>query len=342
MCTPIDERVDAELVKRAYDLLPVGLLGTTINSSVIMWLHWHIVPNKILLSWFLCLLFTTLVRVAMLFRFHRRSRTGTSGKHWKLFFNAGIAVSGALWGLSAFFLLFHNSLPHEILVVFVLGGMAAGAAATFSFLLPSYYLYAIPALAPQTIEFLVIGDPMRVALAGMLVFFFLLISVPAEQNAQITRSDFHLRFEREEMLTVLSREKERTDSAYQELQNETVGREHAQRELKAAHAGLERTVLERTADLARINAELRHQIRERESAEQALRRSEELYRTMVETARRVFGLLAPTAAYGTRTAAWPSFWGGMQRILWVQTWSVLSDTGIPNSMRANSRREFVK
>ncbi len=55
-------------------------------------------------------------------------------------------------------------------------------------------------------------------------------------------------------------------------------------ELKQANEQLERRVAERTSELAASNQELRHEISERLIVEEKLRQSEELFRTIVETA----------------------------------------------------------
>lgn len=55
-------------------------------------------------------------------------------------------------------------------------------------------------------------------------------------------------------------------------------------ELKRANEQLERRVAERTSELAASNEELRHEVAERLRVEEELRRSEELFRTIFETA----------------------------------------------------------
>ena len=61
-------------------------------------------------------------------------------------------------------------------------------------------------------------------------------------------------------------------------------RKIAEEALKKAHEELEQRVAQRTAELARINEELENEIRERKSAEDALKYSEEKYRGIFENA----------------------------------------------------------
>ncbi len=263
------ERVYAKQIRMAYSLLPVGLVATSLNAVVVAAMLWRLVPHAILVAWTTALLLLSLLRLAFYFICCHSKGPTRNIERLGTIFNAGMALSGAIWGFSAFFHLFHNSLPHQIFVAYVLGGMSAGAAATISALRFPYYGFVIPALLPQILLFLLAKDPIHVSMGGMLAFFSVLIAFPAEANAKTTKSNLWLQFEREDLVKSLSQE---------------VGqREQAQGALRQAQAELERKVKERTAQLAQANTGLRREASEREQAQQALRRSEELYRSIFET-----------------------------------------------------------
>jgi len=67
----------------------------------------------------------------------------------------------------------------------------------------------------------------------------------------------------------------------------------AQRELQVAHDLLEQRVDERTAEMNRANEELQLEILERHRAEEALRASEEIYRTIFEHAGAGLNIISP-------------------------------------------------
>ena len=79
--------------------------------------------------------------------------------------------------------------------------------------------------------------------------------------------------------------------------------EKSRKALEIAHADLEKRVMDRTADLARANEELRVEVAERNRFEDALRESEEKYRHLVEN---MLEVIYVTDLQGTLTYVSPS------------------------------------
>ena len=82
--------------------------------------------------------------------------------------------------------------------------------------------------------------------------------------------------------SVLRRARDKLQRKNIELQTAVSRMEDVERELLIAHGELEKRVEERTRDLAKVNKDLEVEIVERKQAEEAMRDSEEKYRTILE------------------------------------------------------------
>lgn len=257
-----DFRIFEEQVKLLYTLQPVGLMATFVNGLVITALHVHLVPLSVILSWFVSLSLLTLLRGIFLIPARRELARQKHVHLWARMFVLGMLLSGILWGTSASFLLFHSSQPHRILVAYVLGGMAAGAAGTFSAIRGAYLAYSLPALLPQIVLFFAIDGGVYIAMSGMLAFFWLLITRSAFTNRATTLASLRLRFEREDLIHSLSAARDQTEKVNEELREEVNRRRLAESELRTAHAELEEKVEERTVELRNANSQLENANRE--------------------------------------------------------------------------------
>ena len=253
MTTSDDRRIDEEIIDRLYSLQPIGLIATSINGIIVTGLFWHLVPHVFLFAWFAALIVHCLLRVGVLLIFKHRKKPHAAISTWRTLFVAGMIVAGCIWGGSAFFMLFHHSLPHDVFLSFAIGGMAAGAAGTFSALRSSYYGFALPAMIPTIVIFLIGNTPVHFAMAAMIGIFSVLISIVAETNRRVIYSTFRLRYEREALIDTLTEERNEVQHGNENLRTEVLRREELERELRSAHAELERKIAERTAELAQAN-----------------------------------------------------------------------------------------
>jgi signal transduction histidine kinase len=130
---------------------------------------------------------------------------------WVITFDVGAFASGVVWGAAGIWLLPH-SVEHQTFVAFVLGGMVAGATATYSVRMDAFLAYAVPALAPLAFRFFSMGDELHVAMGAMVVLFGLLMTATAHQVHRLTSRTHDLSSERDALRSALRTEREKTGS----------------------------------------------------------------------------------------------------------------------------------
>ncbi len=263
-----EEEILAEQVRQIYGLSPFGFIATIINSLIVYFLTSNAMPRGILTAWLLALLTVTLVRIGLVLRYRRVGAGPAAARIWGNRFIAGLFLTGVVWGSIGVFPFSGLSLTHQVFIAFVLGGMAAGAAATFSVMKEGYLAFSVPALAPLAIRFFLIGDVFHYAMGGMLSFYGVFLWRISRRHHLVHRTSLLLRFENREMIEVLQ-------NARAKLLSEIEAKLQAEAELRAHQDHLENVVRERTSDLIRANEQLKIEIEERKQTEKNLRESEE-------------------------------------------------------------------
>ena len=142
----------------------------------------------------------------------------------------------SLWGL-AFVLFYDTRGPGtQLLLVFVVGGMVAGASGTLALHLPAFLGFTAAAVLPTAARMIAEGDPQHTALGGLAIVFGVAMSLLAVNTNRAVTEAFRLRFEKQHLLARLS---------------------DAQVSLAEANRTLEQRVAERGAALERQTEALR-------------------------------------------------------------------------------------
>ncbi len=273
----LNDLILAKKVNLLISLLPIGIIATVINSSIVSILMWDVIPHFWIISWLLAHFLFAFLRIVLFTFFKSDSVKYRHVKRWKNLSFFFLMTSGGIWGSAAFFGFLHSSIAYQMMVAVVLGGMCAGAAATYSALRMTYYGFTLTTLVPQIVIFFTMGTPIHLALAILLVFFTILISSSAEANRSIISSNFRLAFKNEDLIRYLKESNEKA-------QLEITRRKQVESELLKSRTELEEKVKDRTIALSMANDGLRTQIEKRKRVEDELRKSEKYYRSIVETA----------------------------------------------------------
>ena len=179
--TQQQERIRVELVRQALKLAPIAIIATPLNAFILVLVLWQHISHKSLLIWFSITICLAVLRSLFLYKYPGASLQPHQAAKVAGIFVAGLGLSGIAWGSVAIFLFPAGSPTHQILIVFVLCGMVAGAAEAFSPILPAFIAFALPALVPLFIRFLTIGGAVYYAMSAMTLFYMILTLIMARR-----------------------------------------------------------------------------------------------------------------------------------------------------------------
>ncbi len=193
-----DERV-ALLYRRG----ALALIATLVNAGILGWfLHGQLPP------WWLGIWGAALVLIvgarALLLLAYRRNPGRWGARFWETTFVVGAVANGLVWGAGGTAFL-SADLVSSVAVLFVVGGMVAGASTSTSTSLPAYAGFSVSALLPITIRLLGSGDSLRVVMGITGLVFGVAMALVAAQGGQALIEAVRLRVRNEEMAEELSR-----------------------------------------------------------------------------------------------------------------------------------------
>ncbi len=177
-----------EMLRQALKLAPTAVFATLLNAVLLVLVLWQSISHTSLIIWFLITFCLAVQRSLFLHKYRRASPQPHEAPQVAKRFVAGLGLSGIVWGSVAIFLFPVDSPTHQTLIVFVLCGMVAGAAETFSSVLPAFMAFTLPALVPLSIRFFTIGGAAYYAMSAMTLLYIVLTLMIARRINITNRS----------------------------------------------------------------------------------------------------------------------------------------------------------
>jgi PAS domain S-box-containing protein len=206
--------VVTQQVRLLYTHAATGLVATMLNAGITVAVLWRTVAPLPLLSWAALLVTITLGRLGLMQAYRRTTLAAGQIRYWRVLFILGAGCAGTTWGAAGIFLFPDHFLAHQLFLVFILGGMAAGAIATLSADKFAFLAFFLPTLLPITVRLLLYPThETSVAMGLLLVAFAAVLSVTALQfHASIVES-LQLRLANLDLVQNLSVAKDQAESS---------------------------------------------------------------------------------------------------------------------------------
>lgn len=181
IASELNNRIYPILVTQIYKRISIAILATLVNAPILIFVLWEQVFHWKLMLWFAMILLVSLTRIILNVKY---LKTVDGNKHihlWSRLQFYSLGICGVLWGSTAIFLFPMSSTAHQVFIVFVLGGMVAGAVGVFSPIFSFFLIFSIPVLVPITIRFITMGEEIHSVMGAMTALYAVLISLTAKR-----------------------------------------------------------------------------------------------------------------------------------------------------------------
>ncbi|MCF7985650.1 MAG: GGDEF domain-containing protein [Thiohalocapsa sp.] len=185
----------AAQVDAAYAQLPISLAVNVVNALLLSIILWPAVDDIILTGWLVALLLLTGLRYLFLRGYRRDVHDGEHARYWQRRFTGSVCAVGVVWGAAGYFLFPVSSFPHQLFLVFVLGGMVAGAVPLLSVLRHAYVCFAVPVVVPVSLRMVSVGDTEHLLLGAMILVFGLAMLASSRQVLRLSTHSIELRLQ---------------------------------------------------------------------------------------------------------------------------------------------------
>jgi diguanylate cyclase (GGDEF)-like protein/PAS domain S-box-containing protein len=198
------DRVYAEQVRQLYRLSRPAYLGTLINSSILVFALWGMVSTTLLGAW-LCAMFLVTGARYLLYRAHHGLNPPDAEAHrWARRFVMGTGAAGLLWGVAGSVLYPASSLPHQFLVIFLIGGMMLAAMVVLAPLRQALLVYVLPAFLPLIAAVFAQGSTLHIFMGVLIVVLLGVVLATSPILAQTIRESLRVKFENSALIEQLS------------------------------------------------------------------------------------------------------------------------------------------
>jgi diguanylate cyclase (GGDEF)-like protein/PAS domain S-box-containing protein len=198
------EHIYAEQVRQLYRLSRPAYFGSLFNSSILVFALWGVVSTTYLGAW-LCAMFVVTGGRYLLYREHLGANpSDAEARTWARRFVIGAGCAGALWGIAGSALYPVASLPHQFLVIFLIGGMVMAGLVILAPVPAAFLAFMLPAITFVTATVFAQGTMLHIFMGVLMLVFLALLLGTLPVIAGMMRDALHVKFENSGLVEQLS------------------------------------------------------------------------------------------------------------------------------------------
>lgn len=208
----LKDQLYTQQITQLFAVAPIGIIASVLTGLILVATLWRVIPQQTLIGWLACVAVINVTWCHLVYRYRKTSPSSTNASYWCTQFILGNLASGCIWGSAGFFLYPMASIPHEIFLTLMLGGMVAGSTAIHSALPNAFFAFSVPTLTPLTLRFFQQGEELHFAIAVMALVYMVMMGFTVRRNHHILLGAMTLRYENTQLLHQVSMARDHLES----------------------------------------------------------------------------------------------------------------------------------
>ncbi len=210
---PYDDRIAGEAVRFIYNNLTTILLSLSVFPAVVVMIFWPHISHTLLLSWGAAAYLITGLRFALVFAYKRLNPPDSEAYKWGAYFALTSVLWGSLLGITGIIFLIPDSIAHQVFILTVVLGLAAGSLAVITYWLPCFLAYVIPSVGIIIAGMLMKGSSEWVSLGLLTMVFLLFLLRLGFTSHKAAIQGISLKFKNLDLIEQLREQKNRAEYA---------------------------------------------------------------------------------------------------------------------------------
>ncbi len=212
----IENRVDETLFRQLISTSHIPLIGSALGSILVTIALATTSTNSLLFYWLELVYITIAIRTWLTFRAKQKLKTIGYEPKSAIQYSLTSALSGIAWGAASLLMI---DAPHTTVIIVTTSSLAMvmGGILTLGSFIPAFFAFAIPAIIPMIVVFILSGGTVNMILGVYsAIFFGLMISIALQFNKSLRKSS-RTTFEKEDLIHSLSEANARISTQNMEL-----------------------------------------------------------------------------------------------------------------------------